>query len=89
VRARCDGKETLVLEVEDDGPGIPKEIFERLFQRAPGAPHATGLALTVVRDVVSAHGGAMDVHTSLDPADHGTTVTIRIPLSTRSPPDKE
>jgi signal transduction histidine kinase len=70
----------LLLVVEDDGPGIPAQVVERMFQRAPGAPHATGLALTVVRDIVTAHGGSMELATSTDEADHGTTVTVRIPI---------
>ena len=66
--------------VEDDGPGIPAEVAPRLFKRAPGAPHAVGLALTVVRDIVTAHGGSMAIASSTDELDHGTTVTVRLPL---------
>jgi signal transduction histidine kinase len=84
VRAAWDAeKGQLVLLVEDDGPGIPAATLERLFKRAPGASHATGLALTVVRDIVAAHGGTLDVATSTDDADHGTTVTVRLPAATR------
>ena len=71
----------LVVVVEDDGPGIPAEVNARLFQRAPGAAHATGLALTVVRDVITAHGGSMTVETATDLIEHGTTVTVRVPVA--------
>src|SRR5262249_29296468 len=70
----------LVVVVVDDGPGIAPEIVRRLFERAPGAPHATGLALTVVRDIVTAHGGSMDLATSTHDIDHGTTITVRVPV---------
>lgn len=81
VTASFDGATgELVLVVADDGPGIAPEIVRRLFERAPGAPHATGLALTVVRDIVMAHGGSVDLATSTDEVDHGTTVTARVPV---------
>jgi signal transduction histidine kinase len=70
----------LLLLVEDDGPGIPGAVVERMFRRVDGAPHATGLALTVVRDIVVAHGGSMELASSTDEDDHGTTVTLRLPL---------
>jgi signal transduction histidine kinase len=78
VAARCEAG-ALVVVVEDDGPGIPADVVDRLFQRAPGAPHATGLALTVVRDIVAAHGGSLKITTSTEEPEQGTTVTIRIP----------
>lgn len=81
VTASLDGDTgELVIVVADDGPGIPPEIAGGLFHRAPGAPYATGLALPVVRDVVTAHGGSMDLTTSTDELDHGTAVTIRVPV---------
>jgi signal transduction histidine kinase len=77
---RFDGDaRELVIEVADDGPGMPEAVRLGLFVRAPGAPHATGLALTVVRDVVSAHGGTLEVRSSMDPDEHGTRVTVRLP----------
>jgi signal transduction histidine kinase len=69
----------LVITVADDGPGIAAELRGRLFHRAPGAPLATGLALVVVRDIVAAHGGSLDLESSTGALDHGTTVRIRIP----------
>ena len=78
--ARDAERGEILLVVEDDGPGIPAQVVERMFQRAPGAPHATGLALTVVRDIVMAHGGSMELASSTDEADQGTRVTVRIPI---------
>ena len=81
VSASCDAdRGELVVVVQDDGPGIPAEVLARLFRGASSVPHATGLALTVVRDVVTAHGGSLELTTSTDEADSGTTVTLRLPL---------
>ena len=64
VRAlRSDGG--VRIEVKDDGPGIPAEYQPRLFEkfyRVPGsAPGGAGLGLSIVRDVVEAHGGKVGV----------------------------
>jgi signal transduction histidine kinase len=74
-----EAADVVVVTVADDGPGIAAELRDRLFHRAPGAPLATGLALVVVRDIVTAHGGTLDLTTSTGAIDHGTTVTMRIP----------
>ena len=82
VTARRDAvRGELILAVEDDGPGIPPEAVERMFQRAPGASHAPGLALSVARDLVAAHGGALALESSVEEVEHGTTVTLRLPLA--------
>ena len=54
-----------ILQVEDDGPGIPEaqmpHVFER-FWRAPGAPSGgTGLGLAIARTIVEQHGGSIMV----------------------------
>jgi two-component system sensor histidine kinase ChvG len=45
--------------VRDDGPGIPKAVEARLFERffTTDTEHGTGLGLSIVRSVVEAHGG--------------------------------
>jgi signal transduction histidine kinase len=51
------------LEVEDSGPGVPPELYERIFDRhfrAPGeSGGAAGLGLSIARRVVELHGGAI------------------------------
>lgn len=75
---------TVVLRVEDQGPGIPKSERMRVFEpfyrghdarqsQAPGS----GLGLSFVRHVVEAHGGRVRV----EPRDEGgTTVLMELPI---------
>ena len=65
--------------VQDDGPGIPRDKVEWLFRQSDGAQHAVGLGLMLVHDVVIAHGGRIEVKTSTDAFEHGTTITLRLP----------
>jgi signal transduction histidine kinase len=66
--------------VEDDGPGIPTDKVRYLFERQAGSQHAVGLGLTLVYDIVAAHGGAVKVETETALATHGTTVTVTLPM---------
>jgi signal transduction histidine kinase len=54
------------IRVEDNGPGIPDEIKDKIFQpffttRPTG--QGTGLGLSLSYDIVNVHGGAMNVDT--------------------------
>lgn len=68
------------LVVHDDGPGIPEEIRDRLFQpfvsRRPGG---TGLGLAIVQRAVEAHRGLLFVDSA---PGRGTTFTILLPATT-------
>jgi two-component system sensor histidine kinase BaeS len=72
-----DGR-VVVIQVEDDGVGIPADQVDVVFDRFHKAAHSTGsgLGLTISRDLVEAHGGSIEV-TSTDSA--GTTMTVRLP----------
>jgi signal transduction histidine kinase len=81
VTTKLDAAENaLLVSVEDDGPGIAPEKLPLLFKREVGGAHSTGLALMLIRDVVEAHGGTIDVKSSAAGADHGTAIVIRLPL---------
>jgi len=84
VRVGRDG-ERAVLEVSDDGPGIPAgaddQIFAR-FVRGDGpadlaADSGTGLGLAIVKAVAVSHGGEVEVGRSVA---GGARFTVRLPL---------
>ena len=59
------------ISVEDDGPGIPEAMREKVFEpfvrldASPGGTDGgTGLGLTIARDVVLAHGGDLRLDSS-------------------------
>lgn len=64
VSRRAD--DALVIVCGDDGPGIPDEIRERLFESfsTRGKEDGTGLGLAIVHKVVDDHGGTIDVQSS-------------------------
>jgi signal transduction histidine kinase len=68
-----------VLEVEDNGPGIPVEIRDKVLQpffTTKKGTQGTGLGLSIAHDIVKAHGGAMRIETNRD---GGATFIIAIP----------
>ncbi len=72
VRLRSVGG-VLEAAVTDDGPGIPQPLRDRVFEPfARGGQGSTGLGLAVVRAVVDAHGGDVDLETGVG----GTTVRL-------------
>jgi signal transduction histidine kinase len=76
IRARKSGN-CIVTEVEDNGPGIPANIRERLFEpfATTGKPGGLGLGLALARQTILDHGGEM----WLKPG-RGAQFTIQIPL---------
>ncbi|HEY5284323.1 MAG TPA: ATP-binding protein, partial [Polyangia bacterium] len=74
------------FEVRDQGPGIPVEHQEALFEkffRVPGRPGGgAGLGLFIARGIVQAHGGRIGV--SSEP-DHGSTFWFTIPAAPDRP----
>ncbi len=78
---RGDPAENMVaISVQDDGPGIPDDKLPFLFERRRGAVHADGLALSLVRQIVAAHGGRIEVETRREPDEHGTSITVLLPI---------
>ena len=68
----------LVLVCEDNGPGIPEGVRQKLFESfvTEGKRDGTGLGLAIVKKVVDDHNGAITVDTS----PQGTRFTVKIPL---------
>jgi len=62
-----EDSDELLVEVEDNGPGIPPEQFERIFnvfESTKGA-RGTGLGLAVSRKIIREHGGDISVESEL------------------------
>jgi signal transduction histidine kinase len=69
---------TLLIEVTDEGVGIPPEEVERIFTLYyTTKPDGTGIGLSVVYRIVQMHDGSIDVRSELG---RGTTMTIRLPF---------
>ena len=89
LRLRTEGGDA-VLEVADDGAGIPAELREQVFDRfvrgdgpadvatGPG----TGLGLAIVRAVALSHGGEVEAVAS---EDGGALFRVRLPLANSEP----
>ncbi len=76
ISARRDGR-NVVIEMRDDGPGVPMKAREHLFQAFQGSARkgGTGLGLAIVAELIAAHGG----HITLVAADRGALFRIELP----------
>jgi two-component system NtrC family sensor kinase len=78
VHARLE-EEQVVVEVRDDGPGVPVELQERLFEpffTTKPAGKGTGLGLSISQRIVTEHGGRIEFDS--EPG-RGTRVRVRLP----------
>lgn len=80
---------SIVLVVEDDGPGIPPEDRERVFERFTRLDEGRardqgglGLGLAMVRTISERHGGAATITDAVDPAFPGARVVVTLPEAT-------
>jgi two-component system OmpR family sensor kinase len=80
-----NGAPAVVLDVEDDGPGMERDQAQRVFERFYRADQArnrasggTGLGLAIVAGLVAAHGGTVSVRTA---PGEGADFQVRLPLS--------
>ncbi len=85
IEARCDkGSGEVLLEISDDGPGIPAQMREQIFERfarAGGSAdtahgNGTGLGLAIVRSVAEAHGGSVSAGES---SGGGAKFSVKLP----------
>jgi signal transduction histidine kinase len=86
-RVDDDGR-MLVIEVEDEGPGVPQEALERIFDRFARADAArtrsaggVGLGLAIVDAIAKGHGGRCTVEST----DRGSVFALALPTLTPAP----
>jgi len=77
LRSKTAPSGEVLVEVQDDGPGIPADAREKIFEvfysnRGGG----TGLGLPIARQIVERHGGRIEVESV---EGRGTTFRIRLP----------
>ena len=78
-----DGANELVVRILDEGPGIPPEMLERVFEpffRLESSRNidtgGVGLGLAIARDIAQAHGGSLALRNR---APHGLEAILRLP----------
>lgn len=77
--------EALVIEIADDGPGLPPKARDNLFRPFAGSarPGGTGLGLAIAREIMRAHGGDI---TLCDSTAAGTAFCLRLPDTAQCAP---
>ncbi|MFF0445500.1 ATP-binding protein [Streptomyces sp. NPDC004609] len=60
IRTRVTGNQA-VIEVTDEGPGVPADLGARIFERTISGRNSTGIGLAVARDLAEADGGRLEL----------------------------
>ncbi|MCX4847587.1 ATP-binding protein [Streptomyces sp. NBC_00893] len=60
LRTRVTGNQ-VVIEVTDEGPGVPPDLGSRIFERTISGRNSTGIGLAVARDLAEADGGRLEL----------------------------
>lgn len=80
LRSRCEPG-WIVIEVEDNGPGIPEEVAHHLFEAfftTKGEGEGTGLGLSISRQIAREHGGELGF---VSVVGKGTCFQLRLPAA--------
>jgi len=80
VRVRAERRDAVVVvEVEDEGCGIPLENQHRVFEpffTTRGVGNGIGLGLTAAYGIIKRHGGTVEIRSEVG---RGTTFSLRLP----------
>jgi signal transduction histidine kinase len=79
VKTSRDGGEYVLVEITDDGSGIPRELESRVFEpffTTKGVGEGTGLGLDIVRRIIAGHGGEIRI----DSTPGETSFKVRLPI---------
>ena len=86
LNAEATGEGTVLLTVDDQGPGIPAEMRKRVFDKfframrdgdSPPQKPGTGMGLAIAKGIVEAHGGKIWIESVKDSS--GTRVVVLLP----------
>ena len=80
IRSRAE-RDQVIVEVSDNGPGVPREIAERIFEpsfttKRSGLSFGLGLGLSIVQNLVTGHGGQLE----LVSPEIGATFRVTLPI---------
>ncbi len=92
VRVTCQRlKSQIEIIIDDDGPGVPDEamekIFERFYTHRPHQPFGqnSGLGLSISKHIIEAHGGRIRAENRVRPAAEGAPVVLGARFTVRLP----
>ncbi|HET8933694.1 MAG TPA: HAMP domain-containing sensor histidine kinase [Polyangiales bacterium] len=86
LNAQTGPDSSVELRVQDDGPGVPAAIAQRIFEpffSTKDAGEGTGLGLSISRSIAEAHGGTLFLESS--PNMPGATFVLRLPALGNAP----
>ncbi|MET7567363.1 ATP-binding protein [Streptomyces sp. NPDC005492] len=86
LRTRVTGNQS-VVEVTDEGPGVPTDLGARIFERTISGRNSTGIGLAVARDLAEADGGRLEMLQAQPPV-FGLFLS-RTPPAKRPPVDED
>ncbi|MFH1921009.1 MAG: ATP-binding protein [Planctomycetota bacterium] len=83
VSLKQEDENTVAVTISDDGPGIPEELIDRVFEPffSTKADYGTGLGLSITFGIVEKLGGRIDVQSEVG---EGASFTVRLPVTSRS-----
>lgn len=79
VSSACAEPRWLEMRVQDNGPGVPQELIDRIFEAfVTTKPEGLGLGLSISRSIVEGHGGTMSAQ---NVGNRGVVFIVRLPMS--------